>query len=414
MDNATIHIKAPNHAIKGSITLNGSKSIANRALIIQALCKDDFVIQNLSNADDTLVLQQLLNSNDTILDAGAGGTTFRFLTAFLALQEGRTVVLTGSERMQQRPIKILVDALNSLGADISYTNNTGFPPLRITGKKLSGGKIILPADISSQYISAILMIAPLLENGLTMQLEGEIVSIPYIEMTLRLMNYFGITTNFEGNTINVEQGNYIAKDFFVEGDWSAASYFYAITSLAEAAEITLHGLTNQQIQGDSIIARIGEQFNIKTTYNIDNSITIVKGIENNVDYFEYDFIRCPDLAQTVMAMCAGNCIDATFKGLQTLKIKETDRVAAMNTELFDLGFATIEQQDTNEWTLENCTPQVYNQHEINTYEDHRMAMALAPLALKIGTLTIKESGVVSKSYPNFWNDLNILGFEYNS
>ncbi|MCB9033056.1 MAG: 3-phosphoshikimate 1-carboxyvinyltransferase [Chitinophagales bacterium] len=409
-----MHIKAPNHAIKGSITLNGSKSIANRALIIQALCKDDFVIQNLSNADDTLVLQQLLNSNDTILDAGAGGTTFRFLTAFLALQEGRTVVLTGSERMQQRPIKILVDALNSLGADISYTNNTGFPPLRITGKKLSGGKIILPADISSQYISAILMIAPLLENGLTMQLEGEIVSIPYIEMTLRLMNYFGITTNFEGNTINVEQGNYIAKDFFVEGDWSAASYFYAITSLAEAAEITLHGLTNQQIQGDSIIARIGEQFNIKTTYNIDNSITIVKGIENNVDYFEYDFIRCPDLAQTVMAMCAGNCIDATFKGLQTLKIKETDRVAAMNTELFDLGFATIEQQDTNEWTLENCTPQVYNQHEINTYEDHRMAMALAPLALKIGTLTIKESGVVSKSYPNFWNDLNILGFEYNS
>ncbi|HNC63074.1 MAG TPA: hypothetical protein PK075_00370 [Chitinophagales bacterium] len=398
---------------QGTITLNGSKSISNRLLIIDALCNNQINYSNLSNADDTIYLKSILQSNSNLLDAGAGGTTYRFLTAYLATQEGRDVVLTGSERMQQRPIKILVDALKQLGADITYENNEGFPPLRIKGKKLKGGQLTLPANISSQYITALLLIAPTLELGLELHLEGTIVSIPYIEMTLKMMNYFGIKTSFsiENKIIKVETGNYTPKDFFVEGDWSAASYYYSIAILSDQTQIQLNGLTNDKIQGDAAIAEIAKNFSIHTAYQ-NQSVVLTKDIKPQLlNFFEYDFLKCPDLAQTVVAFCAALGIDAKFHGLQTLRIKETDRIQALNDELFNLGLAELVEIDNNTWELQNCMPQVYNDYAVQTYEDHRMAMAYAPLALKLGKIKIDEPEVVSKSYPNFWRDIQNIGFE---
>jgi 3-phosphoshikimate 1-carboxyvinyltransferase len=398
--------------IQGEITLNGSKSISNRLLIIDALCGNKIDYTNLSNADDTIFLQNILKSKDSILDAGAGGTTFRFLTAYLAIQEGREVILTGSERMQQRPIKILVEALIQLGADIEYEKNKDFPPLKIKGKKLRGGKITLPANISSQYITALLLIAPSLEIGLEITLEGNIVSIPYIEMTLKMMAFFGIETTFsiEKKYIKVAQGTYQPKAFFVESDWSAASYFYSIAILAHNAEIKLKGLTNNKIQGDAVIADIATTFGIQSTFE-NNSVILKKIAQAKISDFKYDFLRCPDLAQTLITCCAGLCIDATLHGLQTLRIKETDRIQALNDELFNLGLATLDEINNNTWELQNCMPQVINQYAIKTYEDHRMAMSFAPLAMITNQIEIEEPNVVSKSYPNFWNDLKILGFD---
>jgi 3-phosphoshikimate 1-carboxyvinyltransferase len=396
--------------ITGSVILNGSKSISNRVLIMNALANGSFTLENLSHADDTVAMQKLLQSDAPILDAGAGGTTFRFLTAYLAIQAGRDVVLTGSERMQQRPIKILVDALRKLGADIDYVNHEGFPPLRIKGKKLAGGKITLPADTSSQYITALLLIAPQLESGLELELTGTIVSLPYIRMTLKLMQEFGIESSFTGNHIIIEPGQYQSKLFFVEADWSAASYFYSIAALSKEAKIELQGLTNQNIQGDSVIAEIARNFGVETTFS-DRIILIEKRSEPKITSFQFDFLNCPDLTQTVVAMCAGLEIDMECSGLQTLRIKETDRIAALNDELFDLGLAEFIETGDNEWQLQNCQPQVFNHHIIRTYEDHRMAMAFAPLCLKTGALQIADPQVVSKSYPKFWEDLKNLDFQ---
>jgi 3-phosphoshikimate 1-carboxyvinyltransferase len=311
--------------------------------------------------------------------------------------------------MQQRPVKILVDALRQLGADISYEKNEGFPPLRIKGKKLSGGKISLPADTSSQYITALLLIAPKLEYGLELELTGTIVSLPYIQMTLKLMNEFEIATSFEGNKIKIEPGNYQAKPFFVEADWSAASYYFSIAALANEAKLELYGLTDQQIQGDAVIADIAKSFGVETVFS-DRKIVIEKKSKPNITAFEYDFLKCPDLAQTVVTLCAGSEIDMDCKGLQTLRIKETDRIAALNDELFDLGLAEFSETGENAWQLQNCQPQVFNHHIIKTYEDHRMAMAFAPLCLKAGEIKIEHPDVVSKSYPKFWEDLKSLGF----
>ncbi len=412
-------INKPNHSfIKESIQLNGSKSISNRVLIIDALCNHKIKIDNLSNADDTVFLQRILQSKETVLDAGAGGTTFRFLTAFLATQEGREVVLTGSERMQQRPIKILVDALRTLGADITYEKKEHFPPLLIKGKKLKGGKISLPADTSSQYITALLLIAPTLENGLELELVGTIVSVPYIKMTLKIMEYFGNQSVFEGNKIVVNAGVYKPTSFFVEGDWSAASYFYSIAILAEKAEIELKGLTNKQIQGDSVIAKIANDFGIETTYK-ENAVVLKKINQPTINSYNFDFIECPDLAQTVVAFCAALKIELHCKGLQTLRIKETDRIAALDIELQKLGLATLKEIDSNNWRLStniisNPIPiAIGTQISIHTYEDHRMAMAFAPLVLKLNILEIEEPNVVEKSYPMFWKDMQKLGFGIN-
>lgn len=401
-----------NNHVSGKVVLNGSKSISNRVLIIDALCNNAIPLENLSNADDTVILNKLLKSNEPVLDAGAGGTTFRFLTAYLATQEGREVLLTGSERMQQRPIKLLVDALIALGADIKYENISGFPPLRIKGKKLKGGKIQLPADTSSQYITALLLIAPTLEDGLELELTGTIVSVPYIRMTLNILNYFGITTRFEKNIIKVEQGVFQSKPFFIEGDWSAASYYYSVAILSESAELELIGLTNQQIQGDSIIAKIAENFGVKTIYK-DKRVVLEKSTHQKLDTFSFDFLECPDLAQTVIVFCAAKGTELHCKGLQTLRIKETDRITALDNELQKLGLASLQEITKNGWKL---LPNQFITHNselqtISTYEDHRMAMAFAPLTLVLKELSIKEPNVVSKSYPEFWNDLQKIGFK---
>lgn len=406
--------KPSSDCIQGEVQLNGSKSISNRVLIIDALCNHQLQLENISNADDTVFLQQILQSNDAVLDAGAGGTTFRFLTAYLSTQEGREVVLTGSERMQQRPIKILVDALLQLGADISYVNNEGFPPLRIRGKKLKGGKISLPADTSSQYITALLLIAPTLQEGLTLELIGKIVSVPYIKMTLKIMEYFGVKSTFTNNIITVESSQYEPKPFYIEGDWSAASYYYSIAILAKEATITLKGLTAQQIQGDAVIADIATKFGVQTTYN-NKAVTLTKTAQVQPAHFQYDFLECPDLAQTVVSFCAALQTAVNCNGLQTLRIKETDRIAALDIELQKLGLASLVEIDSNAWKLNILDQsQIHINLPIHTYEDHRMAMAFAPLVIKTNEILIEEPNVVTKSYPLFWKDLAALGFTISS
>ena len=406
--------KPSSDCIQGEVQLNGSKSISNRVLIIDALCNHQLQLENISNADDTVFLQQILQSNDAVLDAGAGGTTFRFLTAYLSTQEGREVVLTGSERMQQRPIKILVDALLQLGADISYVNKEGFPPLRIRGKKLKGGKISLPADTSSQYITALLLIAPTLQEGLALELIGKIVSVPYIKMTLKIMEYFGVKSTFTNNIITVESSQYEPKPFYIEGDWSAASYYYSIAILAKEATITLKGLTAQQIQGDAVIADIATKFGVQTTYN-NNAVTLTKIAQVQPAHFQYDFLECPDLAQTVVSFCAALQTAMNCNGLQTLRIKETDRIAALDIELQKLGLASLVEIDSNAWKLNILDQSQININlPIHTYEDHRMAMAFAPLVIKTNEILIEEPNVVTKSYPLFWKDLAALGFTISS
>lgn len=400
----------PTLTVHGSIQLNGSKSISNRVLLINALCNNQIDIQNLSNADDTVVMQQLLQSNTEILDAGAGGTTFRFLTAYFATQKGREIILTGSERMQQRPIKILVDALRLLGADIEYVGQEHFPPLRIKGRQLKGGKIELPANTSSQYITALLLIAPVLEEGLQLTLTGTIVSLPYIKMTLKLMEYFGIETKMDENVITVFSGNYQPRPYFVEADWSAASYFYEIAILSQVAEIELRGLTNQQIQGDAVIAKIGEDFGIHTQFN-ENSIRLIKIKADFPSEMSINFLEFPDLAQTVLTYAAASKSTVNCSGLQTLRIKETDRIAALHAELCALGMGTLLEKGENYWQLQPSMSLLQHpDYMVKTYEDHRMAMAFAPLCLKTGSIKIGHPEVVSKSYPKYWDDLVSLGF----
>lgn len=396
--------------VKGEISLNSSKSIANRALIIQALTPSHFEIDNLSNADDTVVLDKLLKSTSPVLDAGAGGTTYRFLTAYLSTQEGREVVLTGSERMQERPIGVLVDALRALGADITYEKNEGFPPLRIKGKKLEGGSVAIPAHTSSQYISSLLMIAPTLSKGLELELVGDIVSLPYIQMTINLMKYFGAVAKLEGHIIKVEPGAYQARPFFVEADWSAASYYYSLAMLSSEANIQLNGLDEESTQGDAEIARILNQW-VSTTYG-ENKVHLKKKAHQFTGVFQYDFLECPDLAQTVISALASLKIDASLQGLKTLLIKETDRVAALNQELGKYGVELAGSVEDNQWSLksQNFDAQTNPIPEIQTYEDHRMAMAIAPLALITGKVIIAEPDVVTKSYPKYWEDLKSLGF----
>ncbi len=404
----TIHKK--NRVIQGEITLPGSKSIANRSLIIRALCKEDFEIENLSSAKDTQTLIALLGSDDSILDTGPAGTTFRFMTAYLSLQKG-TQILTGSERMKQRPIGVLVEALKTLGADIEYMENEGYPPLRIHEAKQMGAanEIHMAADISSQYISALLMIAPTLPNGLTIHFKGEPVSLPYIRMTLRMMEYFGIESKEHGHSIQVSSGAYRARPFKVEADWSAASYYYSLAALAEESDIQVNGLFEDSLQGDSVISEISQFFGLQTFYN-EKGIRIIKTKRMPTPHLEYDFTECPDIAQTVAAMCGGLGMTGHFTGLKTLRIKETDRIDAMRDELAKVGVTVTPLDLDNDQGMQIKGQARVNNPIFETYEDHRMAMALAPLA-QLGYLRIKEPEVVKKSYPEFWKDLGLLGFE---
>ena len=397
---------------RASIKITGSKSETNRLLLLQALYPN-LVLDNTSNSDDSEVMlkalqnSQLLTPNSQLIDVHHAGTAMRFLTAYFSIQEEKEVVLTGSSRMKERPIKILVDALNQLGAEISYEENEGFPPIRIKGKKLIQNKVSLPANVSSQYISALLLIAPKLENGLELTLEGEITSVPYIKMTLALLNEIGVKTSFVGNKISVKpQFTIHNSQFTIESDWSSASYWYSIVALSEiGTQISLSSYKKNSLQGDSALANIYQDFGVETVFNEDNSITISKTKNHQLSIVNYQLNNCPDIAQTITVTCFGLGIGCDLTGLHTLKIKETDRLEALKTELTKLG-ATISV--TNESLTLVASNHINENIAIDTYQDHRMAMAFAPLALKI-SLTINQAEVVSKSYPDFWEDLKIIG-----
>jgi 3-phosphoshikimate 1-carboxyvinyltransferase len=401
-----IKISKNNRTVQGEIDLAGSKSISNRALIIQALCEDEFPIYRIANAKDTETLTELLASGSDVLDAGPAGTTFRFMTAFLSLQSG-TQTLTGSERMKQRPIGVLVEALRKLGANIEYLEKEGYPPLQISSPNdLITNQLSIPASVSSQYISALLMIAPTLENGLELTLTGKIVSRPYIQMTLNLMTYFGVQHEWNGQTIIVKSQKYKARPFTVEADWSAASYYYAVAAFAnDDLNLQLDGLFAESVQGDSVVAKLGEHFGIQSTFN-ENGVQLTKVKNHEMGDFKYNFLECPDIAQTLAVICGGLGVNGHFSGLETLKIKETDRVEALYQELKKIKVNFEEQADGT--CIVNGKATFENTPQFPTYEDHRMAMAFAPLAM-FHPVIIEAPNVVEKSYPDFWKDFEKLG-----
>lgn len=385
------------------INLPSSKSISNRALILNALAYSAYDVQNVSDCDDTRVMIRALNSNDTTFDIGAAGTSMRFLTAFLSKTVGEWII-TGSERMKQRPIKLLVDALNALGGRIEYVENEGFPPLRIFGSALTGGEITLNGGVSSQYISALMMVAPYMQQGLTIKLEGTVISVPYIQMTMSMMKEYGVDVTFVNNTIDVRPQNYVPVQYTVESDWSAASYWFEVLSIAGKGRVFLKGLYAKSTQGDSKVALLFEQLGVSSVFSVEGVQLEATG--NYCAKFENDFLDQPDLAQTFAVTCCMRGIPFHFKGVQSLKIKETDRVAALIAELAKLGFVLHEPAEGElAWSGERC--EVAREISIATYEDHRMAMAFAPAAL-VTPLCVEEPHVVSKSYPTFWEDMEQL------
>lgn len=399
-------LSAPSQ-VKATIQLPASKSISNRALIIEALAKGNCIPENLSDCDDTRVMVRALTSANEVIDILAAGTAMRFLTAYLSVTPG-TATITGTERMQQRPIQLLVDALRELGAQIEYAGQEGFPPLRISGCKLNGGQLTLKGNVSSQYISALLMIGPVLANGLVLHLSGEIISRPYINLTLQLMKEFGASASWTSETtIRVAPLPYCSTPFKVESDWSAASYWYQIAALSEQAEIELLGLFSHSYQGDSRGAEVFARLGINTEFT-DRGVKLTKK-GKLPERLDEDFIDIPDLAQTFVVTCVLLHIPFRFTGLQSLKIKETDRIAALKAELKKLGYVLGEENDSVLfWSGERCAPEVHP--VIHTYEDHRMAMAFAPAALCLPELVIAEPQVVSKSYPGYWDDQRQVGF----
>lgn len=395
------------------LKISGSKSETNRLLLLQALYPE-IKVENTSNSDDSKVMLNALASSHhpspitQTIDVHHAGTAMRFLTAFFAVQEGKEVVLSGSARMKVRPIKILVDALNHLGAEITYEEQEGFPPLKIKGKKLTKSKVSLPANVSSQYISALLLIAPKLENGLELNLEGEITSVSYIKMTLALLNEIGVKTSFENNTIKVihNPSSINQNPIIVESDWSSASYWYSIIALSEiGTQITLSSFKQNSLQGDSALVEIYKNFGVESVFN-SNEITLHKVENLKSATLNLELNTCPDIAQTIAVTCFGLGISCNLTGLHTLKIKETDRLEALKRELKKLG-ATISITN-NSLTLEP-SENINSNVCISTYQDHRMAMAFAPLALKV-PIIIENAEVVSKSYPAFWEDVKQIGF----
>ncbi|WP_437398933.1 3-phosphoshikimate 1-carboxyvinyltransferase [Flagellimonas lutimaris] len=402
-----LQLSAPlDKKVQKTIAITGSKSETNRSLLLQALFPN-IIIENLSNSDDGEVMQKGLAKSTGKVDIHHAGTAMRFLTAYFASQEGKQVVLTGSQRMQERPIKVLVEALQFLGADIQYEKEVGYPPLKITGKKLKKNQVSLPANISSQYISALLLIAPSLENGLELELIGKITSVPYIKMTLALLEQIGVQTSFEGNIIKVSPKETVEDTtLVVESDWSSASYFYSIVAMCEVGtEIQLSSYKQSSLQGDSVLAEIYKDFGVETTFS-NNTILLKKTTEIKSEHLEYDLSNAPDIAQTMAVTCLGLGIGCHLTGLHTLPIKETDRLAALQTELGKFG-ATVDI-DSESLTFQSQS-NLNSEVSVDTYNDHRMAMAFGPLALK-ADFVVNDAEVVSKSYPDFWNDLKNLGF----
>jgi 3-phosphoshikimate 1-carboxyvinyltransferase len=412
--NKSIKLHSTSKKIEADIVLGGSKSITNRALLIRALCSNHFDIQNISLSDDSEAMEKILSQTEGPYDAGHAGTTFRFLTAYFAFKDG-TQIMTGSDRMKQRPIGPLVDALNHIGANITYAENHGFPPLVINApsEKIKN-EVSIKADVSSQYLSALLMLAPTLPSGLNITLEGELVSRPYLEMTLTMMQTFGVSHIWEGNTISIRPQAYIGTTYFVEADWSSASYLYSWAAIAEEAEITISGLFLDSMQGDAAIMKIAESFGVNTK-SLNGKLIITKSKSSlAIPFFEYDFIQQPDIAQTVFTMCAACGVQGLFTGLQTLSIKETDRIAAFKTELSKIGILIskvpprFKKKDERIFYMLNGELNFEETPAFDTYHDHRMAMALAPLAM-LNDIKINDADVVSKSYPNYWEDIRKMG-----
>ncbi len=399
--------------INAAIKITGSKSETNRLLLLKALFPN-ITLANTSNSDDSEVMGAALatnnqqpTTNNEIIDIHHAGTAMRFLTAYFAVNADREVVLTGSSRMQERPIKILVEALEQLGAVITYEKEVGYPPIRIKGQKITASKVKLAANVSSQYISALLLVAPKLENGLELTLEGEITSIPYIKMTLALLNDLNIQTSFEGNVITVGPKPAVeTKEMIVESDWSSASYYFSIAALADAASITISSYKENSLQGDSALVNIYKAMGVQSSFN-GNQLTLTKQASFNYQDVTFDLNNTPDIAQTIVVTCLGLGIGCHLTGLHTLKIKETDRLEALRIELTKLG-ANISV--TNDSLTLVATKEINPNITIATYNDHRMAMAFAPLAFRV-PIFIENAEVVSKSYPDFWEDLKSLGFQ---
>ncbi len=392
---------------QSSFKITGSKSESNRLLLLQALYPE-LTIENVSNSDDSRLMTKALSVTSDVIDIHHAGTAMRFLTAFFSIQEGREIILTGSDRMKERPIKILVEALQSLGAEIEYLENDGFPPLKISGQKISKSKVTLQANVSSQYISALLLIASKLENGLELSLKGEITSMPYINMTLSLLDGIGLEATFVNNVINVKPNlqKLAPKTLEVESDWSSASYFYSIVALSDlGTEISLSSYKEDSLQGDSALIEIYKHFGVTTVFK--DTIIIIKKEAVHLNPLKLNLQNAPDIAQTIAVTCFGLGIACDLTGLHTLKIKETDRLVALKTEIKKLGGRVKITKNSLHLSVANSINEMVS---IETYNDHRMAMAFAPLALKTAII-IEESSVVSKSYPTFWEDLETLGFK---
>lgn len=407
-----IKISTPNKSINTEIHISGSKSLSNRLLMVRAISGLDLHFKNLSDSDDTITMAKELGlvkgKTSSIIDVGHAGTDMRFLSAYLSGKIGDWT-LTGSDRMQQRPIGELVNTLRKLGANITYLNKEGFPPLKIVGSKLNGGAVEIDGSVSSQFITALLLIAPTLESGLTLQIKNESVSKPYIKMTIEVMNQFGVAVEQIGNVIKVPSAHYKKDglDYYVESDWSSASYWYSFVALADEAKVTLRNFNKSSFQSDSIVQSLYEKLGVKTQWDA-TGITLTKQASSTSE-LHYDFLDCPDIAQTVAATCVGLGLKAHLTGLQTLRIKETDRIAAMKAEFERFG-AAIEMTDSSIEINPNASP-LTPTDEIKTYHDHRMAMSLAPLVMKCNSLTFDDEDVVNKSYAAFWDDLQEAGID---
>ena len=402
-----VFLKKIKKIIPSTIFLPASKSESNRALIINALAKGDSIIENLSEARDTQIMLKLLGADDKTLDVLDAGTTMRFLTAFFSVTNSNKI-LTGTERMRQRPIGILVDALKRIGVEIEYMEKDGFPPIEI--KRFAGqitNEVAVSGETSSQFISALLMIAPVMEKGLTITLTGKVASRPYIDMTLGIMKEFGVTASWDGNIIRISHQDYKPVSFGVAPDWSAASYWYSIVALAEEAELHLPGLFENSYQGDKVIAAIMEHLGVHTTYE---PTGIVLSKKDHKQELSWDFSNCPDLAQTVAVTAAAKGITLKMTGIESLRIKETDRVAALRKELGKIGTGLMEMSQGEWLVIPGAKGHIPESCNFETYEDHRMAMAFSPLAM-VSNVNIQDHTVVRKSYPGFWKDLAVAGME---
>ena len=406
---SSIRLKHASQALKGNCQITGSKSESNRLLILQALFPT-LVLDNLSNSDDTQAMQSGLSSKDQRIDIGHAGTTMRFLTSYFATTPGVEKVLTGSKRMQERPIKLLVDALRSIGADVDYVKNEGYPPLRISGKSISTTRVSLAAHVSSQYITSLMLVAPKLPNGLEIVLEGEITSVPYIKMTCALLQRVGIDVTFSGQSIRVLPQQHIdTKTLTVESDWSSASYHFSMVALAQSAYVSINSYVPNSLQGDSVLVDIYAQLGVTATFD-GHKLQLTKS-DKVQSHIALDLIKAPDIAQTIAVTCYGLGVSCDLTGLHTLKIKETDRLVALQNELTKLGANIRITEDSLH--LDARKGDIVADVAIDTYHDHRMAMAFAPLGLSV-PIVINDADVVTKSYPSFWDDLISLGFFIDS